>query len=472
MPIRPEAFDTPLHYTTAWCLPHHNELDFGRRNIGWEDTVAGRAVYNELSARGLSEADIGLFAGDEIIAVTPPAPLATAGPTILRSDTDPTNRSDLRLTLDLTLANLARETMMSAARQPQGGELPAWTLLTTPITEQLLRLNKTSSYQIWQDAAWDTEIEITGDARRVLQHRLSRVGPVLLTTSCELAPDLTIGQDRETYLMVGAKRCLGAVEAAAGSTLGEVVDLTGVPLAEYLGSLEVKRASPCSDGTGIIATVSMPVCTMAPIPALALEHFGFNSYTDEEARLPLWTLVKRVPEWVPPFPASTKQAAPPSNPAILTTIEPNGGPITDVVTRAVDKQPEARREQVREVVLSYVAFRHLHGDGPSDIFTESAFHGRVKVADFLNTRQSERAQMSIHLRSAGDIADRVRVAAELAPTVRALRVFYAELNFAGICSESPLDSKQWDEPPGFGPIPRNAAGHAASFANSLINGNI
>ncbi|MBX9719121.1 MAG: hypothetical protein K2X36_09825, partial [Microbacteriaceae bacterium] len=373
MLIRPEAFDTPLHYTTAWCLPHHNALDFGRRNIGWEDTIAGRAVYKELSARGLSEADIGLFAGNAIIAVTPPAPLATAGPTILRSDTNPTDRSDLKLTLDLTLANLVRETMMSAARQPQGGELPAWTLLTTPITEQILRLCGFTAHEIWQHVGSDGDLQSTPDGPIQLQHSLRRAGPMLLTTSCELAPDLTIGQDRETYLLVGAKRCLGAVEAAAGSTLSEVVDLTGIPLAEYLGSLEAKRASPCSDGTGIIATVSMPVCTMAPIPALALEHFGFNSYTDEEARLPLWTLVKRLPEWVPPFPASTEPAAPPSNPAILTTIEPNGGPITEVVTRAVDKQPEARRKQVREVVLSYLAFRDLDIDGPADMFNELAF---------------------------------------------------------------------------------------------------
>lgn len=452
MPLQTTNFDTRLHYEAAWVEPHHDSLDFGRRNIGWEDTAAGRFLYDEMATRGLSEADVGIFLGHETLAVTPPAPLATSGPAILLANAIPSDPAPLRLVLDLSLANLARETMMRKDGWKNGGMPPAWSLVTTPITEQLLALSGLSAYDLWRAVSEDCDFGVTfSHLGAETQHHLSRHGPMILTQSCELAPGITLAQDQGTYLQVCTERLKVPLEAAPGATLGDVVDLAGAALREYLAGLSIKSASLGAFGDNVFVNLAMPVCTMSTIPGVALEAVGLHDIAVCDEVRPVWTCVKRLPHWVPPLPARDTERHWTSNEGIFAEIEPNGGPLTDVCLKAIDKQPELKRHEVRRVIANYLAFRRRQGNDPVEILTEHVVFGSTWTSSFLNAHHPGRDVMTMEPPTREDAERRVAMTTEVASEVRALRTFYAEMNFAGLRSSSPLDSKHWDEPPRMAP---------------------
>lgn len=435
-------------YQWAWTAPHEDALR-ARRNLGWEETTAGRYVYEELASRGLSEADVCLFRGQDVLIISPPASLAVAGPVILRSNEIPSDAGNLTQMLDLVLANLARETMMRKTGWKTGDQPLAWSLVTTPLTEALVSLAGVTTHEMWRFAEHDREFKLTLpiDDGECLDVEFERRGCGLFTSLCELCDGITIIEDRGSCLVVDPALIKHPAQPVTGSVLGDVVNLTGIPLRAYLSGLSIASVSVVPWSSCLIVNLSMGLRTMANVPYIALAKVGIYCTPGLDQRSPLWTEVKRLRSWVPalPLPAAA-EAVVAAEPSVMLEIEPEGGVLTEACARTIGKQPACWQGEVGATVEAYLGFRHQSGDDMANVLNEHVVLGRVWVGQFLNSGHPDRGALTLSSPHPSSFERRIQMAEETAPEVRALRAFYSDLVFDGLRADSPLASKHWDEP--------------------------
>jgi len=310
-----DDFDNAQIYSTMWLAPHHDHLDFGEAPRNWEASRGGEVLAFEMAERGLTASDLVLRSdGYSLIAGLP---LALGVGTVLIAIEQPSEAeiARIRRLLDAACANIARERMMRATGWSPGEPEPAWSLLTTGITEHVLGLFDYTSYDLWSlpPRAFDEtgcvaapQYQI-GDARDALPpgFRARRLGPLL-----RLGGTVEGGFffQQHTCTRVFAPEGGVHVPRLSRTRPYDVADFgdpgTG-PIASYIGRLEVTDVLPWPKGKKArVLQVSMPMVTMDEIPEEALRAIGITAARTDRRR-PYWAVIKRLEAWTGRLPRAS-----------------------------------------------------------------------------------------------------------------------------------------------------------------------
>ncbi|MBS0479571.1 MAG: hypothetical protein JSR79_09760, partial [Proteobacteria bacterium] len=436
-----DQFDNRLLYRVGFDAPVWVGPMLVRRTIGWESTRPGAFIAAEMYARVLTEHEIAVSHTADLLFVNWPPSVGPLPMATIRIGEMPTNPDHIRKCLDLCTAAMAREAMMKRMDWWEGDIPPAWSLATTEITEEIMRLDGTDSHHVWTMAGHDDRFAVTLRKVTTGEVNITRQGNLLLTTYADLAPGVVLQQVQETFFLFDEPQPLDDIAALRpGSRLGDAIGVIDAPVGYLLAQLVVRDVVDRRPDGHVWVAVSMPLITMAPIPEDALAMLAPASLP-RDARVPIWLAVKRLERAGTVLPIT----APPGDPAAKV---PNDFPsamrqqipaIADAAWRTIRRAPVEHHHRIALKIIEYIRRRVSFGDDPSEIITEEEVLANSMATRFLNDIDPARRGGKFCVNPLLDPNCDPAIAAEVAWSIRVIRSLYAQFHEDGVREHSPLD---------------------------------